>query len=65
MAYKKHLKRIHLYIRLRHGMFCHEDGTTIFIRQNGSLVSADLLGYFYDELVKTALETKELIIAEA
>ena len=41
----------HLYIRLRHGMFCHEDGTTIFIRQNGSLISPDLLGYFHDLLL--------------
>ena len=41
----------HLHVRFRHGMFCHEDGTTIFIGQNGSLISPDLLGYFYDLLL--------------
>ena len=41
----------HLYIRLRHRMLCHKDSTAVFIGQNGSLVSTDLLGYFYDLLL--------------
>ena len=48
----------HLHVGFRHRMLCHENGTAVFIRKNGSLIGSDLLGYFHDLLlVKTDQRT--------